>query len=286
MIRVNKSIKGQSLRSELPLTKEEMWEIAPSIFATHAHESRSDRYGFVSTWEVLEALREETGLQPFFVAQAGSRSDGKYNHARHMVRLRQANEIGNSSANEVIIHNDSAGGGAYGTTMGYLNGACMNGCVFGEGISTVKIRHNAKAIENVIEGVYSVVNQTDKVNDSVEAMKSIRLSRMEQLEFAATSLQLRYDDGKAPIEPRQIIVPWRAEEEEPTLWNTFQMTQEKLIRGGVKGRVTNPETRQRRRTTTRPVNSIGDNFELNRQLWTLADCVAAMKQGRSIQVAA
>lgn len=281
--RFTKSMQGKSFRAERPLTFDEIYQHAPSIMAQEAHHSRSERYGFVPTYEIIRGLQRE-GFEPFYVAQSGSRSDDKYGHANHMVRLRHTNDITLKSAKEIIIANDSAGGGSYKTALGYLNGACMNGCIFGDGIEMVSVRHGRNAVNNVIEGVFTVLSNSDKVDESVDQMKSIILSRHEQLEFADCALKLRYEEGKTPITSRQVMIPWREEEEEPTLWNTFQMAQEKIIRGGVRGASTGKDGK-RRRVTTRPINSIGDNLQLNRQLWSLADAFAAIKQGRVLTAA-
>jgi hypothetical protein len=49
---------------------------APSIFALGKHASRSDRYTYIHTIEVLRGLRKED-FEPFMVAQGASRIEGK-----------------------------------------------------------------------------------------------------------------------------------------------------------------------------------------------------------------
>lgn len=44
------------VRSDSPLSNDEIARVAPSIFAEEAHESRSDRYRYIPTVDVLEAL--------------------------------------------------------------------------------------------------------------------------------------------------------------------------------------------------------------------------------------
>ena len=62
-------------RQNLPLGNDQLFRIAPSIFAEEAHTSRSQRYTYIPTIQVLEGLRKE-GFHPFFVAQ--SRSTNSY----------------------------------------------------------------------------------------------------------------------------------------------------------------------------------------------------------------
>jgi len=57
------------------------------------------------------------------------------------------------------------------------------------------------------------------------------------------------------------------EDREPSLWNTFNVVQENLVRGGLA--TFNSSTR--RRGQTREVASIDGNTSLNRALWILAE---------------
>ena len=51
------------VRSDSPLGEEQMRLAAPSIFAPGKHASRSERYTYIPTIEVLRGLRKE-GFEP------------------------------------------------------------------------------------------------------------------------------------------------------------------------------------------------------------------------------
>lgn len=59
------------IRSETPLAEDQMRRAAPSIFAEGKHGSRSERYTYIPTIDVLRGLRKE-GFEPFMVAQGES----------------------------------------------------------------------------------------------------------------------------------------------------------------------------------------------------------------------
>ena len=67
----------------------------------------------------------------------------------------------------------------------------------------------------------------------------------------------------------------RVEDQDPTLWNTFNVVQENLVKGGL--RVVNPETS--RRSRTRGVTSISENAKLNKALWVLAESMQNILSG-------
>ena len=56
------------LRSEHPLSDDQIRAVAPSIYAEDKHDSRSERYSYIPTAAVLTKLRAE-GFQPFMVCQ-------------------------------------------------------------------------------------------------------------------------------------------------------------------------------------------------------------------------
>lgn len=96
------------LRSELPLSDDQIRAVAPSIFAEDKHASRSERYAYIPTASVLSELRKE-GFQPFMVCQTRVRDEGKREHTKHMLRLRHAGQINGAEANEIILLNSHDG---------------------------------------------------------------------------------------------------------------------------------------------------------------------------------
>jgi len=62
------------IRSDYPLSDDQIRRVAPSIFADAPHESRSERYSYIPTAAVLTELRKE-GFQPFMVTQTRVRID-------------------------------------------------------------------------------------------------------------------------------------------------------------------------------------------------------------------
>ena len=80
------------IRSDRPLGEDQMHQAAPSIFAASKHASRSERYTYIPTIQVLRGLRRE-GFEPFMVAQSKSRILGKTEYTKHMIRMRHAGQV-------------------------------------------------------------------------------------------------------------------------------------------------------------------------------------------------
>jgi hypothetical protein len=92
------------LRSDSPLSDDQIRRVAPSIFADGKHESRSERYTYIPTIDVLRGLRNE-GFQPFMVCQTCMRDQGKREYTKHMLRLRHADQINGDETNKIVLLN-------------------------------------------------------------------------------------------------------------------------------------------------------------------------------------
>jgi hypothetical protein len=269
------------LRSEQPLTEDRMRLAAPSIFAGGKHASRSDRYAYIPTIDVLRSLRHE-GFEPFMVAQGHSRIEGKAAYTKHLVRLRHAGQVrSRPEVNEIILINSHDGASSYQLLAGQLRLICCNGLVFGEASHDIRIPHRqpkgGDLRTEVIEGAFRVVDEFEAVDQATEAMKAIELEPDEERALARAALALRYGDRAegeppAPITAEQLTQARRPEDQGRSLWLGFQRIQEALIRGGIPGR-----TVQDRRMRTREVASIDRGIALNRALWVLAEEMRKLK---------
>lgn len=257
------------------LDNEALYRHVPSIFAREAHDSRSERYVYVPTIDIVEGLRRE-GWFPFFAVQAVPRDGDRMGHAKHMLRLRRDGGIGKPEAAEVIIVNSHDGTSSYQMFAGMLRFVCTNSLVAGERFEEVRVPHKGNIQHDIIEGVYTVAEDFPRLIDASETMKEITLSADERRVLAEASLVARYGEKESPVHPEQIIEPRRREDAAQSLWMSYNVIQENMIRGGLNGQRRNAEGRIRR-SQTRAVNGIDQNVTLNRALWTLAEGMQRLK---------
>lgn len=262
------------LRSDSPLSDDQIHRVAPSIFAEAPHESRSQRYAYIPTATVLTELRKE-GFQPFMVTQTRTRHEDRRDYTKHMIRLRHASQINaRGEANEIILLNSHDGTSSYQMLAGMFRFVCSNGLVCGDTVADVRVPHKGDVAGQVIEGAYQVLHGFDRALESRESMQAITLDEGEAEVFARAALSLKYDDPDkpAPVTESQILMPRRFDDRRPDLWSVFNRTQENLTKGGLHGRSANG-----RRQQTRPVQGIDSDIRLNRALWLLADGLRQLK---------
>jgi hypothetical protein len=260
-------------RGNQPLTNDQLMRVAPSVFATQPWERMSARYTFIPTIQIIDKMRSE-GFVPVAATQGRSRIPGKVDFTKHMIRFRDVRK-GNEPAirtlgqiyPELVLTNSHDGAAAYKIDAGLFRLVCLNGMVVSDGtISQINVRHTGSA-DGIIDATYSIVEEFPKMLDSVEQFSQLRLTEPQRNAYATAALALRYDEGEAPIAPAQVVRARRAEDTANSLWNTFNVAQENLVAGGLRGR--NAETNRRLRT--RPVTGISENTRLNKALWTLTE---------------
>ncbi|MGF6609465.1 hypothetical protein OKW45_004387 [Paraburkholderia sp. WSM4175] len=264
-----------ALRSNAPLSDDQIHRVAPSIFAEGKHDSRSDRYTYIPTIDVLRGLRNE-GFEPFMVCQTRVRDESKREYTKHMLRLRHADTITGDEANEIVMLNSHDGTSSYQMLAGVLRFVCQNGMVAGDNVAEIRVPHKGNIVQNVINGAFDVLDGFDLIREQKEGMQAVTLNRDEQTAFARSALALRYDPtdatAPAPITEHQLLFPRRFEDRRDDLWTIFNKVQENLTKGGLRGR-----SASGRAMSTRPVTGIDQNVKLNRALWMLADAMHRMK---------
>jgi hypothetical protein len=260
------------------LTEDEMRARLPAIFADDKHDSRSQRYTYVSTLELLRGLAKE-GFKPTFAIQANARNADMLGHTKHLIRLRRDFSLGKPDVAEVVMLNSHGGQSSAQLFGGWFRFMCMNGMVVGDTLGEVRVQHKGDIVSDVVEGAYSIVEGLTHVGDSVEQMKALTLAPREQCALADAALTVRFDlqpGEKAPLAPEQLLRARRYGDNENTLWGTFNRVQENVMKGGLHG-VTRDAQNRRRNVTTREIRGIDQNLSLNRALWTLAQSIVDLK---------
>lgn len=273
-------------RNQKPLSDEEIQRVAPAIFAEDKHESRSERYTYIPTHQIVTGMRAE-GFDVFSVLQGRSRIPGKAAFTKHLIRFRHRDEqqrverVGDR-AHEVCLLNSHDGTSAYQMWSGILELVCLNGMMVGKGTyNEVHVPHKGDVIGQVIEGAYTVVEDRQRIADNIARMSGIVMTGAERAIFARAAHTLRFDGQEHSPTPGVLLNPRRREDNANNLYRTLNVVQENVVRGGVRyeAPITDENGNFRRFGTrhTREVKAVDGSTSLNRALWTLAEEMAALK---------
>jgi hypothetical protein len=268
------------------LDEDTMRRVTPSVFAEHAHPDRSNRYLYLPTWEIVEALGDE-GFRPTFAAQSSPRRFDKIGFTKHLIRFRRESDIANGSQEcpEIVLLNSHGGESQLQLIKGTIRFLCLNSMISGDMEDEMKVRHAGKLIDNVVEAASKMAGTFDQLMGKVDSWKQIRLNRDEQLAYADSARDIRCPSPEEnerprgwrhPIAVEEFLALRRPEDNADDLWTVSNVVQENTIRGGLEG-VSVAANGQRRRTSTRAINAVGDDVRLNRALWKLTERMAALK---------
>jgi hypothetical protein len=270
---------------QLPLTIDQVRNYAPSAFALAAHESRSDKYQYIPTVNIIEGMIK-AGFQPFKAQQSRCRIAGKQEFTKHMIRFRQEgrNEslVVGDHVPEIVLINSHDGTSAYKLMAGIYRLVCMNGLVVAEStIASISIPHKGDIISRVIDGSSQVLQDSTRVLGRLDDWQRLQLTAGEQQAFSEAAHTLRFGDSEGetdtPITAAQLLQPRRSEDQGADLWHTFNRVQENAIKGGLRGTKRDERGRRVRRVSTREVRGIDQDVKLNRALWQLAERMAELK---------
>lgn len=269
------------------LTEDELRKLAPSIFAKTAHESRSERFQPIPTIEILRGLTKE-GFVPVGAKQSSSRTAGKADYTKHLIRLRRIDDgksynVGDTVC-EILLKNANDGTSAYELMAGLFRVRCLNSLVTQTGtIEEIKVRHSGDVQAKVIDGTYTVLKAAENALVAPQDWSSMRLNREERQILAEGAHLLRFGDvegeAKTPIQPEQLLRQRRSDDVSDDLWTTWNVVQENAIKGGIRA-VGRDDLGRRRRVTSRAVTGIDQDIKLNKALWLLGAKMAELKGAR------
>ncbi|HXJ59425.1 MAG TPA: DUF932 domain-containing protein [Verrucomicrobiae bacterium] len=256
------------------LTDDQLRRAAPSIFAASPWETMSDRYRFIPTIEVVHILKDK-GYLPTTAIQSRSRIEGKGNFTKHLLRFREASAFGalvpGQSIAELVLVNSHDGTSGYQLMSGIYEVRCANGMVcHSADLGSVSVRHTGGKDfdQQIIDATYEVMDTGPRTLETIRDWKQLALPAPAREAFAAAVLELTHEK---PIQAPQLLRPRREDDKNDSLWTVSNVVQENMIRGGLRG-----TTPSGKRSTTRAVNSVGENLRLNKAIWTLTEKMAQL----------
>jgi hypothetical protein len=238
-----------------------------TIQQQNRHPSKtSEQYRFISTKDVLDAFAEHD-WHPTRVIEARVRKSENRGFQGHMVRLQHADLRNRDAAPEILVKHSHNGQSALHLYSGLLEFICGNGLVVWNEIQgKLTLPHVGDAAFFVEAAVRHFTASIPLTFETRERWRGITLQRDEQLAFADAAVDLRFDRQAVEVDPKELLIPHRFEQREPSLWNVFNTVQESILRGGVR-QVRSDGSRFR----SREVKSIDEDLRINRELWRLAE---------------
>lgn len=265
--------------NRIGLTEAQLERLAPSVFAARPVKEVSGRYCFVPTIKVVEAL----GRRDWFPVQAGqakAKTPENMVYKKHLIRFENAGFPAiDGVLPEIVLFNSHDRTSSFCLMSGLFRIACLNGLlVYDEMFSVFVIRHIGYRDKEIYEAESRLTDEVPLISRRMSELKSMALTREEKTWFARSAAAMRWGEKMPDIDPLSLLNPQREEDATDTLWNTYNVIQENLCKGGVPGFSHN--NKKRRRITTREIKSVSEQVRVNKSLWQIAERLRTIKEER------
>lgn len=254
------------------------------ILSSMPHAKMSERYAHIPTLQPVEVLRDN-GWIPRAVSQATTRAVARAGFQSHIVRLYNPNMpiMSDGAFPEILLKNSYDGSSSFELMIGFFRMVCYNGLIVGDTFQTSRIRHTGYASIKVENALRELLPGIERVCEATEQFKRIELAPSEQKVLAEEALNMRFDGTKYVVDDRavaNVLNVQRHADQPKTLWNTYNVIQENIIKRGFRSRKLDkngvPEFRA---TKVRAIKGLDQDTALNKALWSLTEKMAALKTG-------
>ena len=257
---------------------EDLRTVVPAAFS--GEHNRSKVYSFILTTEILDNLAK-LGWNITYAKQQGS---SKY--SRHIIRLTNP-ELGymplknDNVRPQLILDNSHNGGSSAQLHMGLFRMVCESELVIciPNLFNNIKFRHMGLNFEELKNIMNKMTEQYQIVGTHISEMQNIILSKEQQLDFANRGAAYRdprryiNDDStintknlNEAIDPNVLLEPMRGGDKPVSLWDTFQIVREWLIKGGFI-----QKSEKNRNSRSKAINNAVRQIALNKTLWCMAE---------------
>lgn len=263
------------------LTKSDIQQMAPVVFADKATRDLSNQYIFHNTESVIDDLAQ-LNWHPVAASQRTQRKNKASVYSPHMVTfqnpdIRIQGADGDESIPQILLKNRHDGLGSFTMMAGLFRMICSNGLVIAtETFSSVKIPHKGYSFEKVREIVAERVNALPGQVQIMNDMKNRDMTKDEQYELGLDGLLIRagvklgsnvdekdlYDQDTVA----QVLQSLHKEDRGNDLWSTFNTVQENLTKGNFMARKYGQERARR----VRELKSFEKDIQFNQDLFKRA----------------
>jgi hypothetical protein len=219
---------------------------------------------FVPTEQIVEYFDRE-GWEISNVAQTG-----RGIHATHQIKFRNGElpSVGDTLV-EAIVRNSHNGMSTFSVSAGLHRLVCSNGLTVPTSVADkFNVRHSGFELDDVKRLMDGFSKKLPLIQGSVGRMMERELSMDEKIEYVQKSAKIRWAEGSIPTDAQlvNLLTPNRVEDDKNDLWTTFNVVQEKFVRGGF-----DYQTKTGRKSKLRDLKSIMAVNTINTKLWELAE---------------
>jgi hypothetical protein len=249
------------------ISKEQVKQVAPSVFTKHGSSTVSEKYSHIPTERVLDDM-SALGWNVVDAKEIKSRKNQGFQ--KHMLVFANPEIViegadGDTVFPRILLTNSHDGKNAFIFQAGLFRLVCSNGLVIAdEQFGKMKIRHMGYDFEALQHLITEMVEKLPLTVESMNQFKSKQLSEDQKQQFALEALGLRFDTENKTFNVQDFLTPTRKQDSGNDLWSVFNLVQEKLV-NGMFDYSSASKTRKARR-----IKNFQQDIALNSDLYKLA----------------
>jgi hypothetical protein len=249
------------------LNKEQVKQVAPSVFTKTGASTVSDKYSHIPTERVLDDMAV-LGWNVVDAKEIKARKNQGFQ--KHMLVFANPEIVingvdGDTVFPRILLTNSHDGKNAFTFQAGLFRLVCSNGLVIAdEQFSSMKIRHMGYDFEALQLLITDMVEKLPLTVESMNNFKNKQLSQEQKQQFALEALGIRFNTEDKTFNVDEFLTPTRKEDEGNDLWSVFNLVQEKLVHGMVDYRSGSKMRKARK------IKNFQQDVALNTELYKLA----------------
>ena len=200
---------------------------------------------------------------------ASARQMGQGMFAQHEVRLRNGAfaNVGDSLI-EAVIRNSHNGLSSFSVSAGLFRLVCSNGLTVPTSIAeAISVKHIKVDMGTVRQITDDFAERLPIIQRSVGKMENTFLNEEKLVDFVNKSAMIRWEKGSVPkLDIEAFLNPEREGDVGNSVWKTFNVIQEKFVRGGMKY-----QSKRGRTVSMKELKSFQNINKINTNLWELAE---------------
>jgi hypothetical protein len=216
------------------ISKEQVKQVAPSVFTKTGSSNVSDKYSHIPTERVLDDM-SALGWNVVDAKEIKARQNQGFQ--KHMLVFANPEIVINGADGDtvfprILLTNSHDGKNAFTFQAGLFRLVCSNGLVIAdEQFGSMKIRHMGYDFEALQSLITEMVEKLPLTVESMNRFKSKQLTQEQKEQFALEAIGLRFDTEDKTFNLDEILTPTRKEDNGDDLWSVFNLVQEKLVNG-------------------------------------------------------
>ena len=255
------------------MSKEQVKDVAPSVFTTKPSNRVSDKYTHIPTERVIDDM-EELGWRIVEAKEVKARKKSTVGFQKHLLVFRNNDVIIKGKDNDtvfpqILLTNSHDGKNAFTFTAGLFRLICSNGLVIAdEKFEDVKMRHMGYTFEELQELIKSMVNKLPLTVESMNKMKDVNLEEDQVINLAKSLLDIRVKETNNTYSNdaiEDILRIQRKEDRGNGLWEVFNRIQENIISGNFSYITQSGKQRQ-----ARIIKNFKQDQDLNKKMFSKA----------------